>query len=218
MIVDVVEDMIRPNTFLDEARTETERAAAAAAIEPIRATIEENESIISAGEIVDPLEEEALAVLRDLQETEVNGLKDFAAPLGLMLIVTIVLGVYLYQFTPTVFIKNESLMLLTFLLLTFILIAKIMIPDGNFFHLYPIAALTMIIVILIDVHLALMLTVLLALIASYMAIDQAGEVFIYLTLSGWAGALALGRSQLVSDLRRAGGLCRSGQCWGHRYF
>jgi hypothetical protein len=204
VIVDIVEDMIRPNTFPDEARTETERAAAAAAIEPIRTTIEKNELIISTGQIVDLLKEEALAVLRESQKNTSNGLVDFAAPLVLMLITTIVMAVYLYQFTPSVLRQSKSLSLLTVLFLIFIGVAKIMIPEGNFVYLYPIAALTMIVVILIDVHLALIMTVLLALIAGHIATVKTDEVFIYLVLSGWTGALALGRSQLVSDLRRAG--------------
>ena len=204
IIVAIVEDLIQPNTFPDDARTEAERTAAAVAIKPIQMTIEQNELIVSGGQIVGPIELEALAALKNSQQAKANPLEDFTAPIVLMLITAIVIGVYLYQYNPAIIADSKRLGLLTFILLTFIVIAKFIIPGNTLFHLYPIAALTIMIAIVIDARLALVLAVLMALIGGYMATDQTQEIVVYLILSGWAGALAMGHSQRVSDLRRAG--------------
>ncbi len=56
VIVALTEDLILPNTFPDEARTEAERQAAANSIPPVQATIEQNELVIfSLGDVANAL-------------------------------------------------------------------------------------------------------------------------------------------------------------------
>lgn len=205
VIVSIVEDMIQPNTFPDEARTQIERQAAADAIEDIQVIVEEGESIISAGSIVRPLEHEKLQALAKLQEAAPGDeLWDLIAPVILILLTTVIIGVYLFQYTPRILLDSKRLILLASLLLIFIAVAKVMMPGDVFKYLYPIAALTMIIVTLIDAQLAFISAAILAFLAGYLTPDQPQETIIYLILSGWAGALALGRSQRVTNLLWAG--------------
>ena len=42
VVVSIIDDLIKPNTFPDQDKTETERQAAADAIEPVLKTIEQN--------------------------------------------------------------------------------------------------------------------------------------------------------------------------------
>ncbi|MEW5961543.1 MAG: hypothetical protein AB1801_27820, partial [Chloroflexota bacterium] len=63
VIVAITEDLIKPNTFPDETRTETERQTATDAVKPAVTTYEQNELIIPAGQIVGPKELEALQAL-----------------------------------------------------------------------------------------------------------------------------------------------------------
>ena len=194
VIVAVAEDLIRPNTFPDEERTVAERQAAADAVNPVVVTYEQNELIISGGRIVGPAELEALQAL-GLQQPESTWL-DLLAPALLVLLTTIATGVYLLQHLPRLLVDGTRLVLLTSLLLVFIIVARIMIPVGqSIAYLYPIAALAMMVVILIDVQLSFIATTVVAFLAAYVAPDGLGTtMFIYLVLSGWAGALALGRS------------------------
>lgn len=205
VIVDITEDLIKPNTFPDEARTEAERQAAVNGIEPVEVTIEANEAIVSAGEVVSPEKMEALQALQRLQKPEFRWLEDFVAPAVLMLLITVIISVYLVQYAPRILTDSKRLILLALLLLLFIAIAKVMIPDSPLIaYLYPIAALTMMIVTLIDVQLAFILTTILAFLAGFIAGDNSGAIVVYLILSGWTGALALGRSQRVNALIWAG--------------
>jgi putative nucleotidyltransferase with HDIG domain len=204
VIVAVIEDLIEPNAFPDETRTELERQTQADIVAPIEITIEENELIIPAGAVVREAQLEAFEALNALREPELNQVEDFVAPVILMILTTLFLSVYLFQYAPRILLNSKRLILLTFLLLLFIAVAKFMIPNSSFVHLYPIAALTMLVVTLIDVQVAFILSVFLALIAGYISTENPQEVFIYLVLSGWTGVLALGSSQRVSDLLRAG--------------
>lgn len=204
VIVAITEDLIKPNTFPDEARTEAERQTAASNAVPVQITIEENELIISEGQIVGPREVEALQALSQ-QLPEFSWLEDFVTPAILVLLITFITGVYLARYTPRILTDNKRLTLLAFLLLTFIAIAKILIPDrGILAYFYPIAAMTMMVVILIDNQLAFILATILALLAGYITTEGAQAVVIFIILSGWTGALAIGKDQRVNTLLWAG--------------
>lgn len=204
VIVALTEDLILPNTFPDEARTEAERQAAANSIPPVQATIEQNELVISAGRIVGPKDLERLQALNATQP-EFSWIENFATPAVLVLLTTIVISFYLARYAPRILADDRRLILLAFLLLAFIAIAKLMIPDrGYIAYFYPIAALTMMVVVLINTQIVFILTTVLALLAGYIATDVPAAIVIYLILSGWTGALAIGKDQRVNALLAAG--------------
>lgn len=204
VIVAITEDLIKPNAFPDEARTEAERQAAADAVKPSVVTFEENELIIPAGQIVGPREVEALQAL-GLQQPKFSWLQDFIAPAVLMLLTTIIISVYLFQHVPYILVDYKRLVLLAVLLLTFIAVAKFMLSEFSVTsYLYPVAALTMMVVILINVQLAFLLTTILALLGGFIATQHPEAILIYLVLSGWTGVLALGKGQRVNNILWAG--------------
>ena len=200
VIVAITEDLIEPNTFPDMERTEVERLEAVEAIEPVVVTIEAGELIIPAGQRVGPRELESLEAAGFDQPT-FSLIDDLLAPFILVLLTTIIIGVYLVQYTPRVLADTKRLVLLIFLLLVFIVIAKFMVVDSSIFtYLYPIAAFSMLIAILIDAQLAFILTTILAFLAGYVAGEGSVGTVIYLILSGWTGALTLGRGQRFNSL------------------
>jgi putative nucleotidyltransferase with HDIG domain len=200
VIVSVTEDLIRPNTFPDEERTEAERQAAAEAVDLVVVTVEPNELIIPAGQVVGPRQLEALEAL-GLQKPKFSLTEGFIAPTILVLLTTIIVSAHLFQYTPKILADGKRLVLLIFLVLIFITVAKFMIPAGSIIaYLYPMAALAMMLVILIDAQLAFIVTTILALLAGYITTDETRNIVIYLILSGWAGALALGLGRRVNTL------------------
>lgn len=204
VIVAITEDLIKPNTFADEIGTEAERQAAVEAVEPVSVSIGRSELIIPAGQAIGPRELEALQAM-NLEQPNVSWIERFVPPTVLILLVTGLVSVYLVQYVPRVLTDTKRLVLLAFFLLMFIAVAKAVIPDGTVIvYLYPMAALAMMIVILIDAQLSFILTTILAFIAGYMAINGPPGLVVYLILSGWTGALALGRGQRVNSLIWAG--------------
>ena len=204
VIVDITSDLIRPNTFPDETRTEADRRTAADSVEPVVIRFEKNERVISAGQVIGPKEIEALAAL-GLRQPTISWAERLAPPTTLILLTTVLIGLYLFRYIPRILVDGRRLILLTTLLLTFITIAKLMIPNqGIIAYLYPIATLTMLIVTLIDVQLVFILTTILGFLAGYIVEDNSPAIIIYLILSGWMGALAISKDQRVTALLRAG--------------
>ncbi|MEW5959866.1 MAG: HDIG domain-containing metalloprotein, partial [Chloroflexota bacterium] len=122
-----------------------------------------------------------------------------------MLLITVITAAYLAQHAAHVLVDLARLPLLAFLLLLFIIAAKLMIPgQGPIPYLYPLAALTMMVVILIDTQLAFILTTILAFLGGYVALSDSMAIVIFLILSGWTGILALGKEQRVNNLLWAG--------------
>ena len=200
VVVDIAEDLIKPNTFPDQARTEADRQAAADTVEPVKINIEQNELIVSAGEVIDPLKKEALVALSDLRPSTNGWVEDLIAPALLMLLITLIIGVYIYQYIPHILKHSQRLIVLMLLLLMFIAAAKFMIPNPGLAYLYPVAALSMLIVMVIDVQLAFILTTVLAFLGGYLATSNVHTILIYLIFSGWTGALSLSKSQRINAL------------------
>ncbi len=200
VIVAITEDLIKANTFPDIERTEAERQVAVDTVEPVVVTVEKNEMIIPAGQVVTIKDIEALEAL-GLQEPQSSWVEGFIGSIILMLLTTVIVGVYLYQYSPQTLTDTKRMTLLVLLLLIFIAGERFIIPNSPFVaYLYPIAALSMLVVVLIEAQLGFLLTTMMAFLAGYMATEQTQAVVIYFILGGWTGALALGRSQRISAL------------------
>lgn len=200
VIVAITEDLIRANTFPDEVRTQAERDIAADAVQPVTISYEENELIIPAGRVIGPLEMEALAEL-NLFQRQFQVLTDLVAPAFLMFVTTVVIGIYLTQYSFRTLYDHKRLTILAGLILAFLIIAKLTLPNLPVIaYLYPIAAMSMMIVILIDVQLAFILTVVVAYLIRYIAPGDPAGLTVFLILSGWAGVLSMGRGQRVNGV------------------
>jgi putative nucleotidyltransferase with HDIG domain len=200
VIVALTEDLIKPNTFRDDDRTESERQAAVEAVEPVVVTREAGELIVPAGQRVGARELEALEAA-GFDQPEFSLVEDLLAPVILVLLTTTIIGVYLVQYSPRVLTDTKRLVLLVLLLLAFIIIAKVMVVDNSILaYLYPIAAFSMLVAILIDAPLAFILATILAFLTGYNTTGDAVGIVIYLILSGWTGVLALGRGQRFNSL------------------
>ncbi|MCG3208439.1 MAG: Cyclic-di-AMP phosphodiesterase PgpH [Anaerolineae bacterium] len=204
VIVAITSDLIRANTFPDEAKTEAERQAAVDAVEPVVVTIEANEVVVPAGRVIGARELEKIEAL-GLQQPKFSWIRDFFAPATLVVVFTIVFCIYMVQYTPKLIKDAKRLILLALLVLVFLIIAKVLIPNGVVLpYMYPIAALTMMIAVLIDARLAFIIATIMAFLSGYIATERPEELVIYLLFSGWTGILALGRRPRINSILWAG--------------
>ena len=194
----VVEDLIRPNTFVNEQRTAEERRLASENVQPVTVTYEKNESVLRTGDLVRPEDIEALQELGLQQPT--FELPDVIGAIGYVVLIALVMGLYLVRFRPRVLDQPRYQGLLLLLLLLFVGLARAMIPGHTLLpYLFPMAALSIMLAALIEVQLGILVTLLVGLIVGYIAAGSL-ELAIYSVMGGMVGIFSLGRVERVNRL------------------
>jgi putative nucleotidyltransferase with HDIG domain len=198
MAVAIAEDLIQPNTFVNEERTAEERRLASENVPPVSVTFEKNESVLRAGDLVRPEDIEALQSL-GLQQPAFE-LPDVMGVVGYVALIALVMGLYLVRFRPRALDKPRYQGLLLLLLLLFIGLARGMIPGHTLLpYLFPMAAMSIMLAALIEVQLGILATLLVGLIVGYIA-GGSLELTIYSIMSGLVGIFSLGRVERVNRL------------------
>ncbi len=202
IITAITEDLVQPNTFVDEERTAKARQAARDAVAPVMRTLAKNEVVVRQGERITPETIEALQAL-GLQQND-NQWWKIIATFSIIVLLTAFLGFYLVKFHTPLLRDNQQLAFLVLLLLTFTAAAR-MVESDNLLLQYavPVAALTLVIASLFDAHLAMAVTVFIGLIEAYVG-GGSMEFFAYVFFTGFVVALTIERMAQVTALLWAG--------------
>lgn len=202
IITAITEDLVQPNTFIDEERTAAARKDARDAVAPVMRTLAKNEVIVRQGERITPEAIEALQAL-GLQENG-NVWLDGLATFLMVLMLTAFLGFYLVKFHTLLLKNNQQLALITILLLLFLALARIVETDNLLLrYAIPLTALTLVTASLFDAHLAIIVTIFMGLITSYVS-GGSLEMFMYVFVAGFVVALTVEQMAQVTVLLWAG--------------
>ncbi len=159
-------NFIVPTSFLNAEKTEEAKIATRESIQPVRVTIEKGEIILREGDVTTPLAWEALEALGLLQVT--IEWPRIAAQVLFVVIMVFILVVYIYLLRPAFLDNRRQVFLLGFLFIFSVLGAKLMVPGHVVIaYLFPLAATSMLLAALADVHLAILTTALLSLILGF---------------------------------------------------
>ncbi|MBN1259833.1 MAG: HDIG domain-containing protein [Anaerolineae bacterium] len=202
LVVALVQRFIVPNSFYDQEATDLAREQATQAVGPVVRTVRNGEIIVRDGSVVSDLEVEALAQLglttprRDWPGTILT--------LALALALTLLLGLYLYVLQREALVNRRLEGLMFLLLVTFMWLARLLVPSGPLLlHLYPVAALGILLATTVGREAALGGVLLLAVISGWIA----GGNFAVLAMvgaSGAAAALTLPKYEQTASIFRAG--------------
>lgn len=198
----LVQGLLRPNTFFNAERTDQARAEAAAKVQPVVRTIAAGEIIVRAGDIVEPLDVEALEALglRSLQ----RDWRDYLSAVLLGLILSSLLTGFVSYRRPMLWDDSLRSRILLAIVLIFVFLAKLMIPVHTVLpYLYPLAAMAMLIGALIDLPIAMMAVVIMGMLIVTLS-DGHAEITIYAVAGAVAGAMTLGRAERMNSFVRAG--------------
>jgi putative nucleotidyltransferase with HDIG domain len=195
-LTELLDSLIVANVIVDEELTEAERVAARESVAPVRVTRERGQVLVEEGQELTAADIELL----DHAELDTGGVE--AREIGATVIVALLAGAasgaYLYVAQPRALAGVRRLTLFTLLLLIPAAALKFTLPlllpdiERHFLaYAIPIAAAPMAAAVLLDLGVALLLTLVLAAIASFVSIslpfaDAAG-----------AGQLETGRMWLV---------------------
>jgi putative nucleotidyltransferase with HDIG domain len=121
--------------------------------------------------------------------------------LGILAYVTLIgltMRLYLVQFRPRLLDQARYRWLLLLLVVLFVSAALVMIPSNTFLpYLFPMAALSILLAMLIDPHLSIMVTIVVGLGVGYIAHGSLA-LTVYMVMGGLIGFLSLGRMKRVS--------------------
>lgn len=202
IVTKLVRDLIRPNSFLNEERTEELRAAERNKVPVQLVTLERDEVILRAGDVVTPQDVEALTEVGLLQ-TEWNWW--FAVRAVLLVVVMLgAVGGALYRLHPQALTSNRQLSLLALATLLWLVLGKLMITPHEWMpYLYPMATLGMLIAVLIDLRIAVVITLAFTIFVLYLSNANAFLVS-YASIGSLVGALTLGRAERLTAFLWAG--------------
>lgn len=196
--IGLVRSFIVPTEEVDPAATQAARDKAAAAVQPVRVTIEKGETILRNGDVVSPT---------DLEKLEAAGLRnpviqwrDLAAMALIAVALSTLLCFYLYRFQPLVVRNPRRLILLGSLIILEIVAAKLTIPGREYYgYLFPSAAVPMLLAMLLDTELGLLTAGVLAVLLG-LSTNAGMELVISALVVGSLGALVVHRLERINAL------------------
>jgi putative nucleotidyltransferase with HDIG domain len=202
VVIQLVRNLIQPNSFYNAERTEAMRAEARAAVPAQFVTLTEGETVIRSGDKAGAAQAEALAVLSELQSewdywTVVRSIV-FGA-----LVLTITIAALLRVRRGLLTNPREQALLLVVTVI-WLLAAKFMMVNHPWLpFFYPLAAYGMLIAVLCDLRSAQVLITMFTLVLLYMLPGNTAVV-IYQSLGAIAAILIVGRAERLNFFLWAG--------------
>ncbi len=204
VVSQITRSFVKPNYLIDVEATAKAKKDAQDRVEPVRVTMERGETILRDGEIVQDTH---------IEKLQAAGLRNptfrWRDVLSMALLTSLLVGmlaVYVYAHQPTVADDPRRLLVLGLLIATTALTAKLTISGRDvtyWAYLFPTAAASMLVAVLLDVQLAVGATALLAIVMGLTT--NASFEFATLTLiSGTVGLLAVSRLERFRTVLRAG--------------
>jgi cyclic-di-AMP phosphodiesterase PgpH len=197
----LIQSFVVANSSYSAEATERERERAAEALEPVVQSWERNESIVRAGDRVDPIAYEAVQYYGLM-----DGGTDIAQVAGWVVLAILVVGmllVWTWRFRREFWHRNNVLLLLSLLLLFGTFALKITAGRAWLPYILPMAAVGMLITVLLDAGAALMITALLAILAGQMS-GGSLELTAYVFFGGLAGIVAVRKGDRLGVFVQAG--------------
>ncbi|HDK26925.1 MAG TPA: HDIG domain-containing protein [Candidatus Atribacteria bacterium] len=191
--------VILPSLFLNEKETEKRRQEAISSVKEVKKTIQKGQIIIRKGEIATS-EDIAILNVLGLQNPEFN----YTNVIGIILITSILVilvVLYLSYFHPGIYEDINKLMLLSIISIFTILLAKLISPVSG--YIIPIAAASMLIAISLDTKMALLITVFLSFLLSFILGGDINYILVAV-ISGIVAIYSIRKATQRSSLTRAG--------------
>jgi putative nucleotidyltransferase with HDIG domain len=193
---------LRPNHLADAALTARVRQAAAAAVPPVRVSYRSGQAIVRAGDVVTATTEAALAAA-GLQGPRV-GWQPLIADLLIALVVAAFVHGYMVGVQSPILSHPRQILLLDALFLISLVVAAFVLPNRDLLpFLFPAAALSMSLSVLLSCELSLVASAAWAVLAGWF-LGGSYEMTTYYLVTGLTGALLVQRVRSSSQFFLAG--------------
>lgn len=193
VVVELVQRFVRSNQVLNQDATSRAQQDAREAVAPVEQTFARGQTIVRDGQVVGPLEIEALEAY-GLRNPELDWQSVAAAAL-LSFSLMSVLAAFIWNFDRPLLYRDRRTLLLAGLIVIAVVAARMVIPGRPLWaFVFPLPAVTMLLAILIDAQLALAVGVLLSVLLAWIA-GGSLEVGVIALVGTMVGGLAVWRKE-----------------------
>ncbi|HYM84897.1 MAG TPA: HDIG domain-containing protein, partial [Candidatus Dormibacteraeota bacterium] len=198
---ELISPLVVPNSAYSDSQTQAERDRAATAVPPVTVSVSQGEIVVRNGERVTALQYEEIQQLGlDQPRPDMARLAGWVV-LAFLVVVTL-LG-WLWRFRPTLWHRNNVLLLVGLVLLFTAFALKITAGRQTLPYFLPTAASAMLVAVLLDAWAATVLLALVALLGGAVNGDSL-QVATYIFLGGFAGILTIRRGDRLQVFVQAG--------------
>jgi putative nucleotidyltransferase with HDIG domain len=202
LVSQIAQNFIIPNRLRNDDATAAARQAARDKVPPHRQVIEAGQIIVRQGEIVTDVQIEELDQL-GLRQPQVswNSILGYALA---ALLSALLIGLYVWRFEPQLLTRPRALFLLMLLLLSFLIVAKLMTVNRTVMpFVYPAAAFSMLVAVLVSPGIATTATIVLAGLVGIIA-NNSFEIGVYTAIGGLVAIWTLGSAEHLNKFFLAG--------------
>jgi putative nucleotidyltransferase with HDIG domain len=203
VVVELVQRFVHGNQILNRDATMRAQQDAREAVAPVEQTFERGQTVVRDGQVVGPLEIEALEAL-GLRKPELDP-RSVAAAALLAFSLIAVLATFIWHFDRALLYRDRRMILLAGLILVAVIAARMVIPGRPLWaYIFPLPAVSMLLAILIDAQLALAVGVMLSVLLAWIA-GGSLEVGVIAIVGTMVGGLAVWRKERMIAYFIAGG-------------
>src|SRR5690348_11655723 len=203
VVVELVQRFVRGNQVLNQDATARAQQDAREAVAPVEQTFARGQTVIRDGQVVGPLDIEALEAL-GLRNPQLDWQQVAAAAL-LSFSLMGVLAAFIWHFDRNLLYRDRRMLLLAGLILIAVVAARMVIPGRpRWAYVFPLPAISMLLAILIDAQLALAVGVMLSILLAWIA-GASLEIGVIGLVGTMVGGIAVWRKERLIAYFVAGG-------------
>lgn len=201
VVVEIVQDLIRPNRTINADATEAAKQAAAQVVPQQEIIVQRGQLIVNSGQVLEADDLEALQELGLMQPLE-RRWQEIARAIVAVVVVIVITGLYLARFRPKLLYREPRFLALLATIFLLILMGVRLSLSGEI-YLYPSALLALLYVALVNQQIAVIGVLGLAFLTGLMA-NNSLEIATLVAAGGMIGALSLRRPERVNNYFVAG--------------
>jgi putative nucleotidyltransferase with HDIG domain len=202
LVVELVSAFIVPNSLLSKKLTQEAQQAARDAVQPVIQEYKVGEIIILRGQIITPVEFEALQKFGLIEKT--SPWQSYAGAAALVIMIAAFVNLYFSRRHLPFQFEARSMILVALIFILFIVSARLTIPNRTVLpYAFPLAAMGLLIATLFGLETGIVFSIALALLVTY-NLPNMLDLTPYYLLSSLTGVLVLGNARRVWTFFRAG--------------
>ncbi|HET9907852.1 MAG TPA: HDIG domain-containing protein, partial [Anaerolineales bacterium] len=202
LVAELVTAFVIPNSIYSENLTATAREAARDAVEPFIVSYKAGETIIPNGDIITPVQFEALQVYGYIDEP--NPWQEYAGAGALVLMLAVFVNLYFSRRKMQFLYDSRSLAVIALIFVLFIVSARAAIPYRTILpYAFPLPAMGLLIATLFGMEVGVIFSLMIALLVPY-SLPNTMDLMPYYIISSLTGVMLLGTARRVWTFFRAG--------------